>query len=87
MNKPVRVRFLSSVVNPDRKWYQQKKLMHGDELAQALETLINDQLHEGFRFVRTEAAYVEYSKVSGDGMSGHDYSVPLGMLVFFEAMN
>ncbi|MEM1216643.1 MAG: hypothetical protein AAGJ82_13200 [Bacteroidota bacterium] len=75
MSQPVKVIFLSTMKNPDRKWYESPKLLDGAVVAERMEQLINDQLHSGYRFLNSMIAFEKPG----------DYGIkPSGMYLYFE---
>lgn len=78
-----RVEFLSSIEDQDnRKWTETpRRPLSGEEIAQNLQTLIDDQVHQGYRLQHIMDAHTRTSDRKSD--LSHMHPKPDGLLVVF----
>ncbi|MEL6656252.1 MAG: hypothetical protein AAFP77_09145 [Bacteroidota bacterium] len=86
MSNAVKVVYFSTIENQeDLKWNEEKRRpLLGEELANKLEELIADQLHQGYRFVHITDVHSRTTMKKYD--MSHHHTKPTGMLVIFEKM-
>ena len=73
----MKVVFLSTLAGTS-KWYEGAKVLPGEEVAKHMETLINDELHKGYRFTNSMLAF---EKIGGYG------HLASGMYLYFEQIS